>query len=85
MVAIQIVWELCLENWHHQLEKNKKVLEAETDVGESDVEMGASDGSVITAPGTPDVMLDDVPILPIENIASPSSGFPLPSPCCNYG
>ena len=47
--AIKIVWEHCLEKWRGQLDKNKKMLEAEVDAGESDhldeVD-DSSDGSV---------------------------------------
>ena len=45
MEAVQVVWELCLYKRDDQLEKNKKLLEAEIDAGEGAVHDEVGDSS----------------------------------------
>ena len=59
--TVKTVWELCLVNWRHQLEKNKKVLEAEIDAGDGAVRDEVGDSSDSSSGELSEVGLGNVP------------------------
>ena len=74
--AVKTVWELCLYKWDDQLEKNKKLLEAEIDAREGDVFDEVSVSLDSLAAGTPAVILDYDVTPSVEDVALPGSTPP---------
>ena len=72
--AVKTVWELCLDKWHDQLKKNKKVLEVEIDVADGTVRDGVGDSSGSSPAELSDDELGDISTPPEKDSAVSGSG-----------